>query len=48
MYHDRYTIPQKGSAGTIITDFVDEYVQDYVWDFGVYVRRFCLEPAQPI
>ena len=37
-----------GPAGMIITDFVDDYVQDYVRDFCVYVRRFCLELAQPI
>ena len=39
---------QKGSAGMIITDIVDDNVQDYVRDFCVYVRRFCLELAQPI
>ena len=41
-------VPQKGSAGMIITDIVDDNVQDYVRDFCVYVRRFCLELAQPI
>ena len=32
----------------VITDFVDGYVQDYVRDFCMYVRRFCLELAQSI
>ena len=41
-------VPQKGSAGMIITDIVDDNVQDYVRDFCVYVQRFCLELAQPI
>jgi hypothetical protein len=27
---------------------VDDNVQDYVRDFCVYVRRFCLELAQSI
>ena len=41
-------VPQKGSAGMVITDIVGDIVQDYVRDFCVYVRRFCLELAQPI
>ena len=41
-------VPQKGSVGMIITDIVDDNVQDYVRDFCAYVRRFCLELAQPI
>ena len=41
-------VPQKGSAGMIITDIVDDNVQDYVWDFCVYVRRFCLRKACPM
>ena len=32
----------------VITDIVDDNVQDYVRDFCMYVRRFCLELAEPI